>query len=106
MDGTTQFGFALNIDCPFTPQAEADRDPVGLPKADVPQAKHGETVDLPHYLTLDINLDHPALDHLSQTLLDQVRAIITFFDRLADMLGGDQFCSIQSSIIAGFTEHI
>src|SRR4030042_5876684 len=106
MDGSAELGFTLNIDHPFPPQAETDRDPVWLPKADIAQPKHREPIDLPHLFASNVNLDYPSSNHLLQAFLDQVRAIIAFFDRFADVLGGDQVRTFQTGIVVGFTDHI
>src|SRR4030042_6112831 len=103
MDGTTQIGVPFNIYPSFMPQAQAYCNPVWLTEANVSQGEHGKAIDLTDFFARDIYLDHPTLDRLLESLLDQVGSVITFFNRLTDMLGSYEIHPIQPGIITGFT---
>ena len=76
----TEFGLALDIDDPSLPSMDGRRYPRRLSERIVAQLQNSKAVDLSRLLSLGVNEDLAARDHLADLRLDSVAPVVSLLE--------------------------
>ena len=88
MDRAAQFHLPLNVNDPLAAWAHCGGDPARTAEAIIPEAHDRNAIHLTLSLTLGVDQKSPIVNHLVDTLLDQIGAVDLFFKGLLDVVLG------------------